>query len=67
MMIAKELAGKALDKAVPYTWTKLDYDEIQKLLACHAELIVKECAKAYHQTKLASTPIEQHFKDHLGL
>ena len=39
----KELAGKALDKAVPYTWTQLDYDQIQELLACHAELIVREC------------------------
>ena len=41
----KELAGKALDKAVPYTWTQLDYDQIQELLACHAELIVRECAQ----------------------
>jgi hypothetical protein len=39
----KEFAGKALDKAVSYTWTQLDYDQIQKLLACHAELIVREC------------------------
>lgn len=66
-MIAKELAGKALDRVVPYTWTTLNYDEIQKLLAYHAELVVKECAKAYHETKLASTPIEQHFRHHLGL
>lgn len=42
----KELAGKALDKSVPYTWTKLDYDEIHELLACHAELIVRECGVA---------------------
>lgn len=41
----KQLAGKALDKAVPYTWTKLDYEQIHELLACHAELIVEECAK----------------------
>jgi hypothetical protein len=40
----KEFAGKALDKAVPYTWTQLDYDQIQELLACHTELIVRECA-----------------------
>ena len=40
----KEFAGKALDKAVSYTWTQLDYDQIQELLACHAELIVQECA-----------------------
>jgi len=40
---AKLLAGRALDKAVSYTWTKLDYEQIQELLACHAELIVQEC------------------------
>jgi hypothetical protein len=39
----KQLAGAALDKAVPYTWTKLDYNQIHELLACHAELIVEEC------------------------
>ena len=40
----KELAGQALDKAVPYTWTTLNYEQIHELLACHAELIVRECA-----------------------
>jgi hypothetical protein len=38
-----ELAGQALDKAVPYTWTRLDYDEIQKLQEYFAQLIVEEC------------------------
>jgi hypothetical protein len=38
-----DLAGQALDKAVPYTWTTLNYDQIQELLACHAELIIREC------------------------
>jgi hypothetical protein len=40
----RELAGRALDKVVPYTWTTLDYDEIQKLQEKFAELIVRECA-----------------------
>ena len=40
----KELSGKALDQAVPYTWTTLDYAQIQELLACHGELIIRECA-----------------------
>lgn len=38
------LAGQALDRVVPYTWTTLDYEEIHELLAYHAELIIKECA-----------------------
>ena len=32
-----------------------------------AELIVKECAEAYHQTRGIDTTIEQHFRRHLGL
>lgn len=41
-----KLAGQALDKVVPYTWTKLDYEEIHKLLAYHQELVVKETMDA---------------------
>lgn len=40
---SKQLAGQALDKAVSYTWTTLNYEQIHELLACHAELIVREC------------------------
>ena len=40
----KLLAGQALDRVVPYTWTRLDYDEIQRLQEYFARLIVKECA-----------------------
>ena len=40
----RELAGQALDRVVPYTWTRLDYDEIQRLQEYFAELIVRECA-----------------------
>ena len=40
----KLLASKALDTAVPYTWTTLDHEQVHVLLACHAELIVRECA-----------------------
>ena len=39
----KQLAGQSLDRVVPYTWTRLDYDEIQRLQEYFAELIVKEC------------------------
>ena len=39
----QQLAGQALDRVVPYTWTRLDYDEIQKLQEYFARLIVREC------------------------
>lgn len=32
-----------------------------------AELIVRECAAAYHTTRSIDTPIEQHFRNHLGI
>jgi hypothetical protein len=40
----RQLAGQALDQVVPYTWTRLDYDEIQRLQEYFARLIVRECA-----------------------
>ena len=39
----RQLAGQALDRVVPYTWTRLDYDEIQRLQEYFAQLIVREC------------------------
>ena len=41
----RQLAGQALDKVVPYTWTRLDYNEIQRLQEYFARLIVRECAE----------------------
>ena len=53
----KELAGQALDKVVPYTWTRLDYDEIQKLQEYFAELIVEECRNVVSDV-YRKTPLE---------
>ena len=47
----QQLAGQALDKVVPYTWTRLDYDEIQRLQEYFAELIVRECIKQVEPTQ----------------
>jgi anti-sigma regulatory factor (Ser/Thr protein kinase) len=41
--------------------------EIAKRAHVLAELVVKECAHAYHQTRSVDTTIEQHFRRHLGL
>jgi hypothetical protein len=32
-----------------------------------AELIIHECAEAYHQTRPAGEPIETFFRKHLGV
>ena len=39
----RELAGKALDRAVPETWTTLTPEQLEKVQEKFAELIVQEC------------------------
>ena len=74
----KELAGQALDKVVPYTWTRLDYDEIQKLQEYFAELIVRECVVIVSKRKNqaiddgwnvdeAMTMAEMDLEEHFGI
>ena len=41
----KALFNKALDQAVPETWTTLSYEQMTKLSQVFAELIVLECAE----------------------
>ena len=62
--LTKKLAGQALDKAVPYTWTTLNYEQIQELLACHTEMVVKECTnflKDGLDDHFAAEQLEEHF------
>lgn len=40
----QNLLGQALDQAVPYTWTRLDRQEAERVVRCFAELLIKECA-----------------------
>jgi len=42
-------------------------DKWEATLEKFAGLIVEECAVAFHQTRLADTPIENHFRQRLGL
>jgi hypothetical protein len=67
--LAKQLAGQALDKAVSYTWTTLNYEQIHELLACHAELIVKECANIADKTQLVDRKLAVSFaiKEQFGV
>ena len=68
------LAGQALDRVVPYTWTRLDYDEIQRLQEYFAELIVRECIDIIAPyTVRMSKPGEEYLhpileiKEHFGV
>lgn len=38
----KLLSDQALDEVIPYTWTTLSYEEIQKLQNRFAELLIRE-------------------------
>jgi hypothetical protein len=65
----KELYGKALDKAVPYTWHNLDHVEVEKVMKEFAELIVKECARVYWNIDNGETHTEyvEALKKHFGV
>jgi hypothetical protein len=65
----KELFNKALDQAVPETWTTISYEQMTKLSNVFAELIVRECQLRVEQYinecgEIASIPdtvIMKHF------
>ena len=39
----KKLLDRALDQAVPETWTQLSHEQMTRLSGVFAELIVREC------------------------
>lgn len=49
----RELAGKALDEAVPETWTTLTAYDLNKFTEKFAELLIRECATAITDDDLA--------------
>ena len=67
----KLLADKALDKAVPYTWTTLSYDEVTKLQEKFAELIIRECIGQVEvfNVRMDARPrhIIEAIKEHFGV
>lgn len=63
----RQLAGQALDRAVPQTWTTLTAYDLNKFTEVFAELIVQECLEilnvkeySYQNGDLAEK-IKQHF------
>lgn len=67
--LSEQLAGKALDNIVPYTWTKLDYEQIHEVLAYHQELVVLETTKLLQQEwyKLNNDETVEHDPRLLGI
>jgi hypothetical protein len=69
----RELAGKALDQAVPYTWTSLMPHELDNFAEKFAELIVRECMEQIWYTREdgingnVSLVIKDRIKQHFGV
>jgi hypothetical protein len=59
----KALFDKALDQAVPETWTTLSHEQMMKLSGVFVELIVRECmSNLYlHGYDDAMIQIQKHF------
>jgi hypothetical protein len=63
-----ELWARAVDAAVPETYTSLSWAQIEKIKSAFAELIVKECCKimADHPDRPAGV-IKRNIKEHFGV
>lgn len=48
----KELMGQTLDSKFSYTWTTMDYKDIEKFSEKFAELIVRECVKVMYDNAI---------------
>lgn len=66
-----ELWGKALDKAVPDTYSSLTWTQVERIKQVFAELIVRECVRYFNEDyqrdfdtlwrKDLSKSVKQHF------
>jgi len=69
----RRLAGEALDRAVPQTWTTLTAYDLNKFTEVFAELMVRECASQVieHQprylTRGQAQEMANTIKDHFGV
>ena len=45
----------------------IDYNPDQEGLDLFAQLIVERCVESFHQTRMAETSLEQHFRRAIGL
>jgi hypothetical protein len=45
----------------------IDFNPDQEGLNLFAQLIIEQCVASFHQTRLAETSLEQHFRKAVGL
>ena len=64
----KKLFDRALDQAVPETWTQLSHEQMTELASVFAELIVRECADVGSKFSMAHPEdIRYQIKRHFGV
>ena len=63
----EELFGKALDQAVPETWTTLNPAQLSKLKDKFAELIVRECCDVLYDNEMGGYQVNYVLKEHFGV
>lgn len=69
----KELAGMALDQALPQTWTTLTAYDLDKFTGVFAELIVRECVRYFNEDyqrdfhTLWREDLTKGIKEHFGV
>lgn len=61
----KELAGMALDQALPQTWTTLTAYDLDKFTGVLAELIIRECCQKLENDGMVEVAMEM--KEHFGV
>ena len=58
--LIKELAGNALDKVVPETWTTLTPEQLDKFTEELSKLIVQECMNTCKEVETELADIYEH-------
>lgn len=62
-----QLWGKALDQAMPDTYTNLTWTQVEKIKQVFAELIVEECAQFVDREISEGGVDGQMLKEHFGV
>ena len=66
----KQLWYKALDRAVPETYTHLSPDQLGKAIDVYTELVVQECSKVNNQYvgwRIGDIDLDVVYKEHFGV
>ena len=63
----KQLLGQAYDEAVPETWNTLSSEQLDRVYAKFAELIVRESIELLKQNDYHGEWLGEKIKEHFGV